>query len=61
MVSKIVTHKAHAPLPDVPESTERQADIAMLEQEYEFRISEMRQHQLRIRCLNAYGEINTRK
>jgi hypothetical protein len=53
----VYKHKAPG---DKPESTERQADIAELEFGYKFRISEHRQNQVRIRCLNAGGMINTR-
>lgn len=53
-------HVVGNPLCDVPESVERQADIAVSEFKNMYRISEARQNQCRIRCLNAYGEINTR-
>jgi len=45
---------------DKPESTERQADIAELESLYKFRISDHRHNQVRNRCWNSYGLINTR-
>lgn len=45
---------------DKPESTERQADVAELESRYRFKLSERRHNQLRIRCKNSGGEINTR-
>jgi hypothetical protein len=48
------------PKREVPQSTERQADIALSEVFFGYRISEHRQNQVRIRCKNCGGEINTR-
>ena len=45
---------------DVPESTERQADLAVMQCCNGVKYNPMRMHQIRIRTMNSYGEINTR-